>query len=278
MKRTMTALAALTLVVAACSGGDDASSDDAADTSSEATSEATADQPDADTSDDTADGQAPTDEASDEMSDADTSDEMSDGDETTDEASDEPSDDATVDDDEPSGPEIRTIDDVPEPCREAMANFLREIEPIVEPIEWQSATIADFEQIALQFEEKAADFETASVEIGCDDLNFADDDSSEILIDFAQIEAPGAVGFLEFLEELSTGLPTVVDDPATDDIATCQDAIDFLQGLIDEYDSIESVPASELLKIPSIANLYGDCTVEQLEFFDNPELAEFMGG
>lgn len=274
MKRTMTALAALTLVVAACSGGDDASTDDAADTSSDATVESTADEPDADTSDDTADDQAPTDETSDEMSDE----ASSEGDESSDEMSDELSDDATVDDDEPSGPEIRTIDDVPEPCREAMANFLREIEPIVEPIEWQTATIADFEQIALQFEEKAADFETASVEIGCDDLNFADDDSSEILIDFAQIEAPGAVGFLEFLEELSTGMPTVVDEPATGEIATCQDAIDFLQGLIDEYDSIESVPASELLQIPNIANLYGDCTLEQLEFFDNPELAEFMGG
>ena len=272
MKRTMTAVAAFTLIIAACGSGDDASSEATAD---DATVEATAD----DTADDTAE-ESTAEESGDDAAmsgdDADTGADTSDAD-TSDDTSDgitvEPGDD---DGDEPSGPAITSLDDVPEVCREAMADFLREIEPVVEPIDWENATMADFEQIAIEFEEKATEFEAVSVDVGCDDLNFDDDASAAILIEFARAEAPGAVGFLEFLDDLSTGAAAGLDDTATEGIETCQDAIDFLQGLIDEYDTIESVPASELLKIPSIASLYADCTVEQLEFFDNPELQEFM--
>ena len=297
MKRTMTAVAALTLIVAACGGGDDASSEETADISTEATAESTAestaDEGDPDsaeesTTDDTGTSGADDDTADegdpDSAEESTTDDTGTSGadDDTADDSSDtaaEPGDNTGDDDgDEPSGPEIRTLSDVPEACRDAMANFLREIEPVVEPIDWQSATMADFEQIAIEFEAKAAEFEAASVDLGCDDLNFDDDASGDILIEFARAEAPGAVDFLVFLEELSTGVAGGGDDSAAGELETCQDAIDFFQGLLDEYDSIASVPASELLKIPSIANLYADCSSEQLEFFDSPELQEFMSG
>lgn len=267
MKRTMTAVAALTLIVAACGSGDDASSDATADTPTEATVETTTD----DTAEESTAAESTVEESGDaaEMSTEDTTEG------TTEVVTVEPADDDSGDDgDEPSGPAITSLDDVPEVCRDAMADFLRQIEPVVEPIDWESATMADFEQIAIEFESKAAEFEAVSVDVGCDDLNFDDEASAAILIEFAQSEAPGAVGFLQFLDDLSTGVATGLDD--TEGIGTCQDAIDFLQGLMDEYDTIASVPASELLKIPSIASLYADCTVEQLEFFDNPDLEEFM--
>jgi hypothetical protein len=288
VKRMMTAIAALTLVAAACGGGDDTSSADPADASSESTTDdvtgddastdATAD--DATADDATADDSASTDEPSAESGDDtdtsgtdDTSGDSVDVDDTTDDGSENNGDD------DADGPVINSLNDIPEVCRDAMAEFLRQLEPIVEPIAWENATMGDFEQIANEFEAKAAEFEDATAAAGCDNLNFADDDASgDILIDFARSEAPGAVGFLEFLEDLSSGVPEPGDDGAVEGIETCQDAIDFLQGLVDSYDSISSVPASELMKIPSIASLYADCTLEQLEFFDNPELEEFMNG
>jgi hypothetical protein len=160
-----------------------------------------------------------------------------------------------------------------------MAEFLRALEPIVSTIDWQNATMADFQQIAEDFEAQAEEFELATEDAGCNDLEFVDESEGQILIDFARSEAPGAVDFLEFLEQMRTGTTPVDDDTAAPEgIETCDDAIAFLQGLMDDYAAMSEVPASELVKIPSIAPLYAECTPAQLEFFDNPELQEFMGG
>jgi hypothetical protein len=252
MKRLMTVVAALTLVAAACGGGDDSTADATAD----APTGSTADESTADES--TADDATMTEEPS-----------AGPGDDTS---------DADDDDGDVSGSEIRSISDVPPVCQDAMARFLRALEPIVSPIDWEGATMADFEQIALEFEAKSDEFETAIGDADCDDLNFVDDSEGDILIEFASSEAPGAVGFLEFLDQMRTGTTPGGDGTDTAAIETCQDAIDFLQGLIDDYASIAEVPASELLKIPSIAALYADCTPEQLEFFDSVDLEEFMAG
>ncbi len=260
MKRLMTAVAALTLVVAACGGGDDSTSGT---TDDESTADATTSEITEPSADDTdtagADDDAPPVEP--------------------DDASE---DDAVVDDlddDVASGPEIRSISDMPSACQDAMAEWLRTIEPVVSPVDWDGATMADFEEIALEFETMSDEFEAAISDAGCDDLNFVDDSEDDILIDFARSEAPGAVGFLEFLNQMRLGVQPDDDGTlATGDIETCQDAIDFLQGLMDDYDSISTVPAAELLKVPAISALFASCTPEQLEFFDNADLEEFMDG
>ncbi|MDW3214942.1 MAG: hypothetical protein R8G01_13145 [Ilumatobacteraceae bacterium] len=271
MKRTMTVVAALTLVAAACGGGD-ASSDATTETPAESTEEST-------------------EEVSAEIDEDATADESSDGpgDDTDTSGTDDTDEDLVDDDDDrddtdtsgtdDDGPEIRSISDVPAHCRDAMADFLRAVEPIVEDTDWTTASIADFERIATEFEEQADEFEDAVGDTGCDDMNFVDDSEGEILIEFARDEAPGAVGFLEFLDQMRTGAAPGGEDPsAAPGIETCQDAIDFLQGLMDDYDSLTDVPAAELLKIPGIAPLYATCTPEQLEFFDDVGLEEFMNG
>lgn len=260
MKRLVPVVAALTLIAVAC-GGDDSTSET----------------PPADTVE-------PTDEAtSTEENVADTPNESG----TSDDADESTTDAATTDDtgDDDTGDtgdrevSIQTIDDIPQECQDEMAEFLRALEPIVSPIDWQTATMADFEQIANDFEAEAEDFERATGDAGCNELAFVDESEGEILLDFARSEAPGAVGFLEFLEQLRTGSTPAEDvTAAPEGIETCDDAIDFLQGLMDDYEAMSAVPASELVKIPSIAPLYAQCTPEQLEFFDNPDLQEFMGG
>ncbi len=259
MKRLMTAVAALTLVVAACGGGDDSTSgtqddESTADATTSEITEPSSDDTDTAGADDDASPVEPDDNSGDDADDADV-------------------------DDVAGGPEIRSISDVPSACQDAMAEWLRTIEPVVSPVDWEGATMADFEEIALEFETLSDEFESAISDAGCDDLNFVDDSEDDILIDFARTEAPGAVGFLEFLNQMRLGVQPGDDGTlATGDIETCQDAIDFLQGLMDDYDSIASVPAAELLKVPAISALFASCTPEQLEFFDNADLEEFMGG
>ena len=274
MKRLMTAVAALTLVVAACGGGDDSTSGT---TDDESTADATTSEITEPSADDTDTAGADDDDAPPVEPDDESEDDANVDDANVDDAN---VDDADDDDaDVAGGPEIRSISDMPSACRDAMAEWLRAIEPVVSPVDWEGATMADFEEIALEFETMSDEFETAISNAGCDDLNFVDDSEDDILIDFARTEAPGSVGFLEFLNQMRLGVqPDDDGNLATGDIETCQDAIDCLQGLMDDYDSIASVPAAELLKVPAISALFASCTPEQLEFFDNADLEEFMDG
>lgn len=283
MKRLVPVVAALTLIAAACGGDDSASSD----TSEAATSEATSD----DTAEISTDEVESTEETDDDTGDAGETSDAGDPSGTDDTATDDSdatdADDTSADDmatdsgdGDGDGMVIRSMDDMPAACQDATAEFLRALEPIVSPIDWQNATMAEFEQVANDFQEEADEFQAASSDAGCDELVFDEDDESEILVEFARSEAPGAVGFLEFLELMRTSATPGGDDGAAAEagIETCEDAIDFLQGLMDDYGSMSEVPASEVMKIPSIAGLYAQCTPEQLEFFDNPDLELFMGG
>ena len=158
---------------------------------------------------------------------------------------------------------------------------MREIEPIVSSIDWQTATLSDFEGIATEFEAKAEEFDTATFGAGCDDVDFEGDGDFDLLIEFAMDEAPGVVGFFEFFAELQTSFGDATgggDGSASGDIETCADAVDFVQNLMDTYDSFNEVPASELLKFTSLSSLFVTCSPEQLAILEGDEFGAFMGG
>lgn len=183
-----------------------------------------------------------------------------------------------------AGP-IGSIGDVPEVCRQAMAGFLREVEPIVSPIDWQTATVADFAEITEDFEALSDDFERTFDSSGCGDLDFVDDNEFGLMTEFARSEAPGTVGFLEFLDALTAGVASIGetgDDPADGSadggsLETCDDGIAFVQGLMDRYDAFVEVPAAELLKFTQVAALFLTCTPEQRQFLESDEVTDFLG-
>ena len=173
-----------------------------------------------------------------------------------------------------------SIDDIPEVCRELMADFLREIEPVVSEVDWDNASMADFEAVSLEFEPIADEFDAATeAEAECNDIELEDDENFALLIDFAKDEAPGSVGFLTFLNELMTSFGEAMESPTGDgSLATCQDAMDFVQDLADEHDSIDTVPIDQLTQMTDLTTAMFTCSQEELEFFNNPEIADFLAG
>jgi len=254
MKRIIAAVAALGLLAGACGSGDEA----APNTTAEA-SDGSIEAP----SDDVTDDAPTTDESDGSTAGTDGADSSDDGGDVAD-----------------AGP-IRSLDDIPEVCLTQMADFLREIEPIVSQIDWQTATLADFEEVSGEFEAISDEFDASSESLGCNDLDFVDQNESDLLTDFAKNQAPGTVGFLEFISSLSSiGSPgSDGSDSAPDGaFATCDEGIDFVRGLLDDYDSFADVPAAELVKFSQISSLYLTCTPEQLEFFDSDEFLAFLEG
>lgn len=170
---------------------------------------------------------------------------------------------------------IRTIDDIPEACRDEMAAFLREIEPTVSSIDWETASISDFESIADVFTEETAAFEAASETAGCNDLAFEENGEFDLLVEFAEQEAPGVTGFFEFLDLMREASSTGGDETATT-LETCADGIEFVEGLLAEYETIREVPASQLATFQQLPQVFVSCTPEEATFFDREDVDAFL--
>lgn len=263
MKRIMTVVAALGLVVTACGGGDDSGANT---TPAPSADDATVDEATA--------TQEPASAASEE-----TEPEPEPEPETEESAASEQSEADDDDNAASNGDEIRSIDDVPEECRREMAEFLRQVEPIVSPIDWETATFSDFEAISAEFEARSDEFAANSTASGCGDLNFVDDNEFDLVIEFARDEAPGTVAFFEFMSAISGSFDS---DGSGSDTAggftNCDEAMVFVQGLIDEYDSSADVPASQILQLANLSTIVMTCTPEQLEYFDSEAVNDFFAG
>lgn len=173
---------------------------------------------------------------------------------------------------------VSSLDDIPQVCRDLMSDFLKDVEPIVSPIDWDNATLADFETISAEFEARADQFDADSDATGeCDNIDMEDDESFDLLIEFAQDEAPGTVGFLSFISEFVDAAATALDGGAAgSSIETCDEAIAFMDGLMANYDSMEEVPVTELTAMADVATVIFTCTPEQMAYFDSPEVNAFF--
>lgn len=173
---------------------------------------------------------------------------------------------------------VSSLGDIPEVCRDLMSDFLKDIEPIVSPIDWDNATLADFETISADFEARADQFDADSDAAGeCDNIDMEDDDSFNLLVEFAQDEAPGTVGFLNFISGFVDAAATAMGDTASGGgVETCEEAIAFMDGLMESYDSMDEVPVSELAAMANIITVIFTCTPEQMTYFDSPEVNTFF--
>jgi hypothetical protein len=256
MRRLVGTMAVAVFVAAGCGGGDDESdsaTDSTAITEADGTTDGTTDGTDDETTGDETTGDDPADTTTDETT----------GDETTGDGT------------EPAT--ITSFEDIPQECLDMTADFLREIEPLVSPIDWANATMADFESVAPAFEAEAAAFDTRSAEV-CASIDLAAEGLA-VMIDFAADEAPGTVGFLEFLDKLqraSLGAESTPEDgPAA--FEDCAGAIVFVEGLLASNETITDVPLDDMLQVANIASVFMSCTPEQQAFFESPEVTAFFG-
>jgi hypothetical protein len=185
------------------------------------------------------------------------------------------------DDDDPI--EIDDFDDLPAECRDLFADFLRQIEPIVSEVDWENATMADFESLTDQLDVESGSFDAQIAEANCDDYELGESpDSIQAMIDFAEDEAPGAVGYLEylasFLEDLS-GLDGGTGGAGAADVPTdCDGAIAYVDALIAEHDTMMEMPVADMMSVSTaITTISSECSPERSqEFFTRTDVTEFM--
>jgi hypothetical protein len=179
----------------------------------------------------------------------------------------EPDDDSIVIDD---------LDDLPAECRQIMGDFLREIEPIVNAIDWQTATMASLETLDTTFGEPSDRLDAAMAASGCDRYDFGpeNDTDLEFTIELAKAEVPGVVTWLEFIRDLdATGAPEGVP---TD----CEGAIAFVDELIERTSGMSELPITQFAGITSaMSTIQIECPTERsTAFFDDSTFQAWATG
>ncbi len=111
-----------------------------------------------------------------------------------------------ADDDDDDGGEVGSIGDMPDECREVFVDYLRAIEPHVEDIDFETATLADLGALGelIESDPALAEFDQRIDDLECPDLSEPDSDEvREELLAIAESEAPGTVPFVEYSIELA---------------------------------------------------------------------------
>ena len=182
----------------------------------------------------------------------------------------EPVDDEGDEDDEAII--VDDIDDIPGECRDAFAEFLQAIEPSVEEVDWDNATMADFEALTTELETTTAGMQDEMDAAGCSDFDFAEnEDSINAMIEFARDEAPGTVGYLEFLagfmEDFSSGADGA---PAADLPDDCEGLKAHIEGVIAEHGKMSELPMDELMTVSTaMSEISTKCSLDEAnEFFE----------
>lgn len=260
MRRTprtfgLLAVAAL-LAVPACSGDDDSATDDPAPTT-------------------------PT-EASDPVDDAEPAEAPSgDADAEPSEPADEPASDAPSDDPDDDGDTVFVddISELPDECVDLVTDMLQEIEPLVSEIDWETASLDDLEALMAEVEDEFEALDEIEEDSGCARYEFADDaESFDAMLELAEEEAPGAVGWLTFIRDMFATMPGSGEDAAEGGPADCDEAIAYLEDVIAEGGTMSSLPLSEVTAVSQAFTVVTtDCDAATMgEFIEREDVSAFL--
>jgi len=177
---------------------------------------------------------------------------------------------------EDEGPtETVDISDMPQECIDAFVEFLQVIEPVVSDFDFQNASLDDMEAMGTELEEVSAQ-PTAEMEgLNCPDLDGTDEEAFAAMIEIAENEAPGTVGYFRWIEELGAAM----GEGGTGVSGDCETDIEALEAIIAEKETMGSLTMVELSQVGSLmTSVSTECSLERTtEFFEQPEVEAFVG-
>jgi len=167
-----------------------------------------------------------------------------------------------------------TVDfaDMPQECIDALVGYLQAIEPAVEGVDFESTTGSELEAMGTELEALSEDYSTAIEDLDCPDPAGSDDEAFAAIIDLAEQEAPGTVGYLEWVQSFAAGF----GDAETS--GDCETDVSALRAIIDENSSMSDLTMTEVVQVGSlVASISTACSPERAEeFFAEADVAAFL--
>lgn len=186
------------------------------------------------------------------------------------------SDEMTADTDEDEDEIIVSdISDMPQECVDLLVETLQLIEPTVSAIDWETATMTDFQSLSDDFETELSSLDDRTSAAGCDQYDFtSDEESLAAAIELAEREAPGTVGWLEFIGQLTMDVSSDASAAPQD----CESAIAIIDALIAEGKTMMSIPLGDMTGASNaLTAISTECTAEQsAAFFAREDVTAFL--
>ncbi len=173
-----------------------------------------------------------------------------------------------------------TVDDfgdMPQECIDLLGSFLSKIEPKVSSIDWDEATLADFEAFTKEFEADSNSFDAEISAAGCNrySLTGSDDRQFEQMADLAAAEAPGTLGFLQFLNSLA-GSATDTGESIPSD---CAGTIAAVEQFLARGETMQDLTMAEVTRLGQLMTGVSDnCSAEESSaFYAREDLTTYLG-
>ena len=167
-----------------------------------------------------------------------------------------------------------TVDfaDMPQECIDALVGYLQAIEPAVEDVDFETTTGEDLEAMGTELEGLSEEYTTAIEDLDCPDPSGSDEEAFAAIIELAEQEAPGTVGYLQWVQGLAAGFG---DAEVSGD---CETDISALRAIIEESSSMSDLTMTEVVQVGSlVASVSTACTPDRAEeFFAEPDVAAFL--
>jgi hypothetical protein len=172
---------------------------------------------------------------------------------------------------------VSDFSDMPPKCIELLGAFLKKIEPTVSAIDWDKATLAEFEDIGNQFETDSSSFDTELAAAGCDKYNLdpSDENQFEQMAALAAAEAPGTLGFIRFLGSLASSATDDGEAVPTDCDGTIAEIEPFLAN-----GTMQDLTIAEVTRLGKLMTAVGtNCTPEEATaFYGREDVTTFVSG
>lgn len=172
---------------------------------------------------------------------------------------------------------VSDLSDMPPKCVELLGKFLKQIEPTVSKIDWDKATLADFESFSNSFKAESDSFDKETTAAGCDKYNLDGSDERQFqqMEALAKSEAPGTVGFIKFLNSLTSAATASGGGAIPSD---CDGTIAEIETFIKGGGTMKDLTMAEVTRLGQLMTAIGtNCTSDQATaFFGRDDVSAFI--
>jgi hypothetical protein len=168
-----------------------------------------------------------------------------------------------------------SFDDMPSECVDALVSFLQAIEPALEGVDFDTLTAADMEALGTEMEALGEEYGAALEDLDCPDPEGSDDEAFTAMIEIAEREAPGTVGYLEWIQSFATAADSMGN--ASGD---CETDIAAFELIVEENESMSTLTMEEIVEVGGlVTSISTVCSPERAEeFLSQDNVASFLDG
>jgi hypothetical protein len=166
------------------------------------------------------------------------------------------------------------FDDMPAECVDALVGFLQAIEPALEGIDFSSATAGDLEALGTDLEAVGEEYSDTLENLDCPDPGGSDEEAFAAMIEIAEREAPGTVGYLEWIRSFAEAA-----DSAGETSGDCETDIAAFEVIVDEKGSMSNLTMEEVVEVGGLmTSISTVCSPERAEeFLSQQKVTDFLG-